>query len=237
MNPSAPITVLPQPDDTTCGPTCLHAVYRFWGDDIPLHEVVREIEPLPEGGTLAVNLANHALARGYEATLYTYNLRLFDPSWFGRNTDLISALQAQERFKSDHLESKLSRATNAYVEYLERGGTICYEELSDVLLARLFAKRQPILTGLSATYLYGCAREFNDQYDAISGEPTGHFVVLADYDQEAGSIQVADPLRDNPGFGEQYYRVSISRLIGAICLGIMTYDANLLMISKPEHET
>ena len=26
-----------QPDDSTCGPTCLHAVYRYHGDDVPLY--------------------------------------------------------------------------------------------------------------------------------------------------------------------------------------------------------
>ncbi len=25
------LTMLPQPDETTCGPTCLHAIYRYWG--------------------------------------------------------------------------------------------------------------------------------------------------------------------------------------------------------------
>ena len=33
--------ILPQPDDCTCGPTCLHAVYRYFGDEIPLTQVVR----------------------------------------------------------------------------------------------------------------------------------------------------------------------------------------------------
>jgi len=35
-----PIHILPQPDDETCGPTCLHAVYRFWGEDIGLDEAM-----------------------------------------------------------------------------------------------------------------------------------------------------------------------------------------------------
>ena len=24
-----------QPDDVSCGPTCLHAVYRYFGDELP----------------------------------------------------------------------------------------------------------------------------------------------------------------------------------------------------------
>ena len=39
------LDILPQPDDTTCGPTCLHAVYRFWGDDLPIERIIREVRP------------------------------------------------------------------------------------------------------------------------------------------------------------------------------------------------
>src|SRR5690606_33790014 len=82
------LEVLPQPNDTTCGPTCLHAVYRYFGEDIDLGHVIDEVPPLPGGGTLAVWLANHALQRGYDATIFTYNLQLFDPSWFENPTTL-----------------------------------------------------------------------------------------------------------------------------------------------------
>src|SRR5262249_1472255 len=30
------LDILPQPDDFTCGPTCLHAIYRYLGDEVPL---------------------------------------------------------------------------------------------------------------------------------------------------------------------------------------------------------
>jgi hypothetical protein len=42
---------------------------------------------------------------------------------------------------------------------------------------------------------------------------------------------VADPLQDNPLYGEHYYEVGVDRLVGAILLGILTYDANLLVIA------
>lgn len=71
-----------QPDDTTCGPTCLHALYQYYNDSIALKEVVDEVKSLKTGGTLAVMLGNHALQRGYNAHIYTYNLNIFDPTWF-----------------------------------------------------------------------------------------------------------------------------------------------------------
>ena len=71
-----------QPDDVTCGPTCLQALYNYYGDGIPLKEVIQEVKQLKLGGTLAVMLGNHALKRGYKARIYTYNLTVFDPTWF-----------------------------------------------------------------------------------------------------------------------------------------------------------
>ena len=75
------LDILPQPDNSTCGPTCLHAIYRYFGDEIPLHQVVSEIPQIETGGTLAVYLAVHALRRGYSAAIYSYNLQIFDPTW------------------------------------------------------------------------------------------------------------------------------------------------------------
>lgn len=222
------LEVMAQPDDTTCGPTCLHAVYRYYGESISLDQVISEIAPLPEGGTLAVHLACHALRRGYQAEILTYNLQLFDPTWFAEGVDLAAKLREQRRFKRS---VKLGLATAAYLEYLALGGVLNFEELSGDLLRKYLRRNQPLLTGLSATYLYGCSREAEDEYDDIRGAPTGHFVVVSGHDQDRGEVVVADPLQDNPGFGERYYRVSLERLTGAVLLGILTYDANLLVLS------
>jgi len=222
------IEILPQPDDSTCGPTCLHAVYAHYDDDLPLARVIAEVAPLPEGGTLAVMLASHALARGYDTTIYTYNLTMFDPTWFADGgLDLTEALTAQRRVKPD---PKLRLATDAYLSYLTAGGEICYRELGIGLLTDLLSDDTPVLTGLSATYLYGCARENGTRYDAIAGVPVGHFVVLSDYDSDDHTLAVADPLHSNPRFESSNYRVSAERLIGAIMLGVFTYDANLLVV-------
>ncbi|HKJ47383.1 MAG TPA: hypothetical protein VJ991_16230, partial [Balneolales bacterium] len=58
------VDILPQPTDSTCGPTSLHAVYSYYGDDIPLQDVIDQVHCFENGGTLAVFLAIHALKRG-----------------------------------------------------------------------------------------------------------------------------------------------------------------------------
>src|SRR5258705_12736488 len=90
------LEILSQPDDLTCGPTCLHAVYRYFKGPGSLDDVIAEVPRLAGGGTLAVNLANHALRRAYRALIVTYNLNVFDPSWFEADRhDLAERLSAQ----------------------------------------------------------------------------------------------------------------------------------------------
>src|SRR5436190_4543018 len=79
-----PVKTLPQPDETTCGPTCLHAIYAYWGDEEPLDSVVARMWRMQSGGTFAVYLGCDALRKGYRARIYSYNLTVFDPTWFSR---------------------------------------------------------------------------------------------------------------------------------------------------------
>lgn len=124
-----------QPDERTCGPTSLQAVYRFFGDEVALEEVIRGVSVLREGGTVAVSLACHALARGYRARLFSYNLRVFDPTWFDLTRgSLLARLREQARHKTD---PKMLAVADAYVEFLELGGELRFAELSPRLLRRL----------------------------------------------------------------------------------------------------
>ncbi len=238
MNTQLHCDILPQPDDTTCGPTCLHAIYRYFGDTIPLGQVIAETTKLKSGGTLAVYLANHALQRGYGATIYTYNLRVFDPSWFreGATPDIRDRLLAQARAKG---KPKISLATKAYIDFLDLGGTLRFEDLTGSLLRRYLKRELPVIAGLSSTYLYRDKREIGEtgEEDDIRGEPAGHFVVLCGYNQAVRKVYVADPYLPNPLGGEQRYSVGMSRLIGAILLGVLTHDANILIIMPGNEPT
>jgi hypothetical protein len=234
------LDIYPQPDGNTCGPTCLHAVYRYFEDEVSLHQVVSEVTQLEGGGTLAVYLGSHALARGYKATIYTYNLQIFDPTWFSSGAlNMADRLLRQLDYKR-HLPG-LETATRAYLEYLKLGGRIGFEILTAGLLRRFLNRFLPVLSGLSATYLYNCAREYPTgkdlRHDDIRGEPTGHFVVLAGYDRKERTVLVADPLRPNPVASSQYYEVSIDRLVCAIMLGVLTYDGDLLIVEPRKERT
>ena len=231
MHEPIAIDMRSQPDDTACGPTCLDAVYRFYGDDVGLTRLLGEVPKVESGGTHAVHLANHALARGYDVQLITWNLQVFDPTWFQRGAKpLAERLRAQMAVKTDR---RLREVSPAYIEFVERGGRISYDDLRPSLLRQLLKKRVPIITGLSATFLYRAMRErpHDQQDDDVQGEPVGHFVVLAGYDPREKEILVSDPQQPNPLSQSITYRVRMNRLIGAIYLGVLTFDGNLLILS------
>jgi hypothetical protein len=228
--PGLGFAVEQQPDDVTCGPACLHGIYRHYGDELPLASVIADISQLDRGGTLDVFLANHALNRGYDVTLFTYNLELFDPTWFELpNDEIRERLAAQAKLKPWR---RLQSATRGYDEFLRLGGRLRLRDLEPALLRKFLKRGTPVITGLSATYLYRAVRDVPETNadDDIRGEPVGHFVVLTGYRRDTREILIADPSKSNPLVGSRYYAVKVQRLIGAILLGIMTYDANLLVI-------
>ncbi len=231
-----------QPDDETCGPTSLHAIYRYFGTNCALEDVVNTVERSLSGGTLASLLGKHALYQGFKTTLYVNNVTLFDPTWFKDSQACTQLLMAKLQAQMKHKRTRgIVHASQAYLDYLQAGGEICFHTLNLALFNTYFKRGLPILTGLSATYLYQSARERFDNfgrsfYDDIRGTPCGHFVVLCGYEAERNNVIVADPHRENPLSHDNYYKVSIDRLINAIMLGVLTYDANLLIIEpKDKH--
>lgn len=235
-----PFEIIRQPNDETCGPTCLHAVYRYWELDVSLDDVVGSVRDLNHEaigrGTIAVVLGIDALRRGFKATLYTYNLSIFDPTWFDASGVLPSAvlrekLAAQAAARSGAQE-KFRAATEAYLEFDRLGGVVRFEDLTSGLVAWHISRGCPVLTGLSATYLYRASREFgpHDDEDDVRGEPQGHFVILHGYDAATRTVHVADPLEHNPAFLSRNYTVPLSRIVPAVMLGVLTYDANMLVI-------
>jgi hypothetical protein len=224
-----PVEMLPQPDETTCGPTCLDAIYRYWGQDSRLAEIIARTHRMEFGGTFAVFLACDALRQGYQASIYTYNLTVFDPTWFAPGVNIAERLQRQREVKQD---ARLQKVTAGYLEFLQLGGRLRLTDLSRPLLRSLLRHKLPILTGLSSTYLYRAAREYgpNDVPDDVRGLPAGHFVVIAGYDRQKHRVLVLDPYGLHPYGPSHEYWINIDRVLGAILLGIVTHDANLLLI-------
>jgi hypothetical protein len=230
MDVELPVRIERQPDYTTCGPTALHAIYRYFGDPIDLKTVIDETPKLPGGGTLGVHLAVHALSRGYDVDTWICNVRHVDPTWFRQPTDVLAKLKARVAAKGLENDPRYGPALQAVERYVELGGTYLWGDLDPQVIAQKMKERAPLLTGTNGTYLYQCSRETADGPDDVRGDSFGHFIVLCGYRDSDHSVAIADPLLDNPAHGTKYYRASMWRLLGAIFLGVGSDDGNLLWI-------
>lgn len=236
MNSKLYFEIQNQPDDFSCGPTCMHAVYQYYDRSFDLHELIDETDKLEDGGTLGVYLANHALETGFRARIYSYNLMVFDPTWFALPVWRLRK-KLEERLRTHTGNRRMVPALEAYIRFLDLGGELRFKDLNTSLIRNYLVRDIPILAGLSSTWLYRCARERDEKeqmvYDDINGNPCGHFVVLSGYDSVQRKVRVSDPYHGNPAFETSTYWVESDRLINAILLGIVTYDSNLLII-QPE---
>lgn len=241
MKTEIKLDIQAQPDDESCGPACLYSLYRYYGrKDLKLKRVVSEVQRLESGGTLAEILACHALKQGFRSTIYTFHLQMFDPTWFAADgvvhdaQDLAERLEQQVKVKK--ADKRLRVSTRAFKEFLSLGGVLKMMDLTPSLIRAYLSQRVPIIAGLSSTFLYRTSRELGgkNEDDDVRGQPQGHFVMLVGYDSHADEVLVADPLDHNPPFHTAKFRLSMTRLINAILLGILTYDANLLVIEPGE---
>jgi hypothetical protein len=229
-----------QPDDVTCGPTCLRKVYAFYGLEVEIEDVINALERNEDGGTLAVYLGIAALKKGFRARLYSYDLRIFDPTWIRLPA---AALAEKIHARFPYLrDAKRLAAARAYIRFLDMGGELAFEELTPALLKGIIDRDHPVLAGLSATYLYRHPRERWDEMldravdDDVRGEPTGHFVVISGYEHWGRRLTVLDPFEYHPGTDEGRTVVDAQRLINAILLGDVTYDAVLLEVWPTDGE-
>jgi peptidase C39-like protein len=218
-----------QPDDESCGITCLQAIYDYYSHPTSLDKLKHEIEHWQTGGTVAVNLARHALTHGFEAEIHSYNIKIFDPSWndLGPKDLALKLKKRQRKIRS----KKQKQVIGFYLDFLRKGGVLKFDDLDEALFTRLFKAHHPIICGLSATYLYQQMRETPDnQEDDIIGQPVGHFVVVSGWDPQSRTVTIQDPLRKNPLSDSGTYTLPFTKFSNAVMLGILTYDENLLVI-------
>ncbi len=224
------IQIQSQPTETTCGPTCLSAIYKFLKIPIPLKETIAEVRYLDTGGTMGEALGINALENKLNAIIYTHNLHVFDPTWFKLSrVGLINKLKKQAKAPKT---LKIKKSSKLYIDFLRMGGKVKFEHLTPQFLHQLLVDKGPVIVGLSSTYLYMCERERNDdnEFDDIYGSPQGHFVILAGMKKNGSHVLIYDPLDDNPISNTNTYTVSTTLFINSILIGAITYDANIVVI-------
>ena len=187
---------------------------------------------LEGGGTLGVFLGLDALKRGFDATIHSVNLEIFDPTWVNLSMEALADKLRQE-YAAKH-RAKLRVAIKAYLRFIELGGIVSLKDFKPGLFDRYFKKNVPLIAGVSTTFLYQSKREYTNSdnmsvFDDIHGDPMGHFVVVYGENEEKKFL-IADPDCTNPIAHDHYYAVERNRLVHSILLGILTYDSLILAV-------
>ena len=217
---------LVQPDDVSCGPTCLAAVLQFHGIETNLTRVRAATPKNADGGTLAPYLARAAMAHGLKVRCHPFAVQVFDPTWWDLPADEVTA---RLRRRTHGLRpGRLRRVHDAWLAYLEAGGMLSLGELLGGELVAAIDAGHPLICGLSITWLYQEPRERPEDNvdDDIHGSPVGHFVVINGYTDGGATFLITDPW-PQPPFDRDggVYTVSRRRLTQAILLGDATHDA------------
>ena len=228
----------PQPDATSCGPTCLAQVLQYYGIEAGVEELVGRVSKNADGGTQAVHLAHLAMDLGLKVRLYPFGARVFDPSWWDLDTaEVVDRLDRRgAALTASGADPDDVDTLRAWRELLARGGQIAFKEPSVDLMISVLARGRPLIAGLNATWLYREMRERpqDNVSDDLAGWPVGHFVVLSGYTGGGLHVHVRDPSDDAPdhlhptGARRGNYPVPGQRLLNAILLGDSTRDAVLL---------
>ena len=138
--PGLGFVVEQQPDDVTCGPACLHGLYRHYGDDVPLAARHRG-HPHARHGRHARRVprepraASAATTRRSSPTTSTCSI---PPGSRCRTTRSATRLASQAKVKPWR---RLQAATRGYDEFLRSGGKLELRDLEPSLLRRYLRAR------------------------------------------------------------------------------------------------
>lgn len=216
-----------QPTGTTCGPTALHSVYASYGDTVLLDDVVKSVTTLQSGGTIDAFLGVDALQRGYNATILTTNLYVFDPTWATLDYGTLAEKLTHAYYLAEHDENRRD-VIAGYIKFLQLGGRITICRSMPVAVFMRLEHFFPVICGVSYTALFNCER-YDDPTDTSDefGTSLGHFIVVHNYDSKQQKVTVADPWDGDCG---QHYNISVDELNRALLYGTLTNDGGMLIV-------
>ena len=181
-----------------CIPACLQQVFAYYDKEVSQEEILNSLDK-PERGMSVPAAGTFAKRSGFNPTIVTNNMDIFDPTWFDVGSEkLIQHLKE----KKSSLDEYNKSVVEDFLEYLEIGGQIGFDTIDSELFVRSLSNKVPVIIELSSTDLYK---------KKDSGEIEGHGVVIAGFDGD--KVKVVDPDRDNPYDKTGVYWIPISDIM------------------------
>jgi hypothetical protein len=217
--------IVPQPEDSACGPAVLHFVYQCHSVNAgSITQMIAQIQRPRWLGSYAPELGCHALRRGMDARIYATDTRIFDPTWFAEpRADLKQKLRDQQVFFRKRSDAEHRAVSTKFLRFLKLGGKVDFSRITPGLIAHLIKEYGPLIADIDSTYFGDEMRYYTSrsgrliQHD-LRGGPVGHFVALVGANLKTMEITVADPQNQNPFSDSRIYCADFQHLINALML-------------------
>ena len=201
--------------DSTCGPSCLVAIYESLGEKVDKQTILNELNISDSDYTYLPQIARHMLKRNLEIKLISPNSYVFSPEW---------AQLSREQVITELRDWIVLNAKNEWLLtaihslfFLEEGGTVEITDLTTELLDSHLDAGWSLLCLVEPSWLWGKRKIAKKaEYDSVRGNADGHFIVV--YDRTETEYIISDPYPTSLPGKEHTYQVDKARLITATYL-------------------
>ncbi|MBP9691018.1 hypothetical protein KBD81_02965 [Candidatus Woesebacteria bacterium] len=198
-------------DDKNCGLVCLEMIYKLRKMKRNVSEILKAFDFIEDGmSTYAPQLARDLNAQNLKTYIYAMNTRIMPPSWQGlESQDLINNLK---KWVVHHKEHDWFMHNLHLLFYLQEGGSIELKMYTLEDMKRMLDSGSIILICLDEVWLHDHRKvEKKTEYNNITGDTHGHYVLVVGYNQDM--LQIADPYPNNSISQKGLYMVSAEKIL------------------------
>ena len=226
-----------QTSSSNCVQTSTSQFLSFYNLNISPEDIEKEVpvRTNDEGkpmGTLFADIGTWLIkSHNLKVKMHVFDVQIIDPTWSSLSQPelLVEMEKVKEGGISTARTPYASILIDAYVTYLQAGGTIDITKCTNELLQGLLAKG-PVLAIINFNYMYDYPRSKYDPAtkayvaDTDDGKVIEHAIVLTGFDD--GKYYYNDPDSEKGG----QHTVKDDLLIGAICTAQLNSDNYLMSI-------
>ncbi len=172
-----------------CGPAALKIVMDYLGrDNYNLRKIINDTRSEQKYVDWEFKLGTAAVARGFNATIFTLSTHFFDPAWYKLSKPaLIRRLKKRLAFvtrynardvRDGYIFWCYKQSTKAIIDFLTKGGNIVFKPITKELISSYISRGIPVICPVNGSIFYGKRRVYRKKYDDIRGVAFGHFVTV-----------------------------------------------------------
>ncbi|MBD3362355.1 hypothetical protein GF362_01395 [Candidatus Dojkabacteria bacterium] len=217
-------------DSSACGPSCLQAIYKYYGKDLKLKMILEDLHIDKDTSTYVSQLARHLNTNHLSTTLISSNPFVVSPDWKAKPKKVVIKELKEwilHHFNKGKVENIWIKEALYLLFYLQEGGNLKISNITTDLIDKYLEDQNLILCCLAENWIWG-KRKISKvvEYDNIKGHVNGHFVIV--YDKNKGDYQISDPYPTSIENKEGLYAINKEELLTAT----LTWSHEILIVNN-----